>query len=136
MQKNPWTCSPAAIQFVVQWQNHILTLISCSNINALFIYFCTTIKLNKPHKLWKCKKVVYLITNNVAFSTGRSGATVVKFTGDELWLQHFSAPTHPTGYVWEEKQVRIIRKKNGKKRPNDIRAAARLITVHPCNIIF
>lgn len=48
------------------------------------------------------------------FSTEHSGATGVQLTGDELRFQHFSALTHPTGYVWEEKQVKckfkIIRK--------------------------
>lgn len=48
------------------------------------------------------------------FSTDRFGAIGVQLTGDELWFQRFSAPTHPTGYVWEEKQVKckvkIIRK--------------------------
>lgn len=38
----------------------------------------------------------------------------MQLTGDELRFQHFSAPTHPTGYVWEEKQVKckvkILRK--------------------------
>lgn len=50
----------------------------------------------------------------IAFTTDRSGATGVQLTGDELRFQHFSAPTHPTGYMWEEKQVKckvkILRK--------------------------
>lgn len=50
----------------------------------------------------------------MAFSTDRFGAICVQLTGDELRFQRFSAPTHPTGYVWEEKQVKckvnILRK--------------------------
>lgn len=50
----------------------------------------------------------------MAFSTDRFGAIGVQLTGDELRFQRFSAPTHPTGYAWEEKQVKckvkIIRK--------------------------
>lgn len=42
----------------------------------------------------------------MAFSTDRFGAIGVQLTGDELRFQRFSAPTHPTGYVWEEKQVK------------------------------
>lgn len=38
----------------------------------------------------------------------------MKLTGDELRFQRFSAPTHLTGYVWEEEQVKCKRidKKN------------------------
>lgn len=55
----------------------------------------------------------------IAFSTDRSGATGVQLTGDELRFQHFSAPTHPTGYVWEEKQVKCKVKIFGEKYPHD-----------------
>lgn len=58
-------------------------------------------------------------TKIMAFSTDRSGATGVQLTGDELRFQHFSAPTHPTGYVWEEKQVKCKVKNTQEKCPND-----------------
>lgn len=55
----------------------------------------------------------------MAFSTDHFGATGEQLTGDELRFQRFSAPTHPTGYVWEEKQVMCKVKNNQEKRPND-----------------
>lgn len=71
----------------------------------------------------------------MAFSPVCSGATGVKLTDDELGFQHFSAPTHPTGYMWKEKQVKskvnIIRKKNVQTMPVK---QFHLITTHPHNI--
>lgn len=66
----------------------------------------------------------------MAFSTDRFGAIGVQLTGDELRFQRFSAPTHPTGYVWEEKQVKCKVKIIRKKRPYDTCEAVYLITVH------
>ncbi len=66
----------------------------------------------------------------MAFSTDRFGAAGVQLTGDELRFQRFSAPTHPTGYVWEEKQVKCKIKIIRKKRPYDTCKAVYLITVH------
>lgn len=57
------------------------------------------------------------------------GAIGVQLTGGGLRFQRFSAPTHPTGYVWEEKQVKCKVKK--KTRPNATCEAFHPITVHP-----
>lgn len=56
----------------------------------------------------------------MAFSTDRFGATGVQLTGDELRFQRLSAPTHPTGYVWEEKQVMCKVKNNQEKNVQTI----------------
>lgn len=39
-----------------------------------------------------------------------------KLTGDELRFQHFSAPTHPTVHVWEEKQVKCSEQKKSRRK--------------------
>lgn len=54
----------------------------------------------------------------MAFSTDRFEATGVQLTGDELRFQRLSAPTHPTGYVWEEKQVKCKVKKRIREKKN------------------
>lgn len=56
----------------------------------------------------------------------------MKLTDDELGFQHFSAPTHPTGYMWKEKQVMSkVRKKNVHTKPVK---QFHLITTHPHDI--
>lgn len=80
----------------------------------LLLYFSRLIWNEK----WYLSAVID--TNIMALSTDRFEAIGVQLTGDELRFQRFSAPTHPTGYAWEEKQVKCkvkIIKKNVKTIP-------------------
>lgn len=66
----------------------------------------------------------------MAFSTAHFEAIGMQLTGDELWFQHFSSLTHPTGYAWKEKQVKWKVEIIVKKCQNKPWEAVNLITVH------
>ena len=67
-------------------------------------HFTTPEKVSAPAQTENQMSTSWLADRKMmACSTDRFRATGVQLTGDELRFQHFSAPTHPTGYMWEGK---------------------------------